>query len=68
MTGPLRVELHARTEGSSLAYRVLGPRGDRPEGRWQLYTGRVRLGKGQRLEAVACRLGFEDSSSVSVEN
>lgn len=66
--GSLRVELHAKTEGSSIAYRILAPHGGRTEGHWQLYTRKVTLGKGQKLEAVACRLGFEASPPVSVAN
>ena len=66
--GSMQVELQPRTEGSSLAYRI-GERGDSEGGgRWQLYTDKVLVRKGQTLEAVAARLGFETSPAVSVRN
>lgn len=66
--GSIRVTLGARTEGSSIAYRIRKGRDGLSDGRWQLYTDSLLLGKGQTLEAVAARLGFETSPSVSVEN
>ena len=57
----LMVSLSSATEGASIDYRVDG-------GRWLLYTGPVRLVRGGRLEAVAARLGYEDSTVTIVTN
>lgn len=66
--GSMHVELEPTTNGSSLAYRIREHSGADGEGRWMLYTGGVKLGKGQSLEAVAARLGFGPSPPVSVKN
>lgn len=52
------VTLEAQTPGASLAYRI----GD--ESSWRLYTGPVELPKGERIEAVAHRIGFKQSATV----
>lgn len=65
--GSVEVELLPRTEGSSLAYRIGSGEGrDRPA--WQVYTGKVVLEKGQTLDAIAARLGYRDSETVSLKN
>ena len=66
--GSIQVELQPRTEGSSLAYRIIESGRGASSDRWRLYTGKVLLRKGKALNAVAARLGFETSPPVSVEN
>ncbi len=63
--GAAGVTLEAATEGSSLAYRIAS--GGEPS-RWLLYTGEVRLERGQILEGIAARLGFDASPSVEVRH
>ncbi len=55
------VVLECPTEGASIAYRIDTDKG---QGRWLLYTNPVRLRKGDRLVAKACRLGCLDSDEV----
>lgn len=64
--GSFRVTLTAKTEGASMAYRIVDGGSGTP--RWSLYTRPVRLEKGMELEAVSSRLGFADSDSVTVAN
>ena len=64
----LRVTLQARTEGSSIAYRISGDEGSPAGERWLLYSDEVVLKSGQTMEAVAQRLGYAPSSTVTVEN
>lgn len=63
--GSLLVTLQAQTEGASLAYRFGGT--NEPSG-WRLYREEIRLAPGQRLEAIAERLGYAPSPAVSVAN
>ncbi len=67
--GSLTVAVEARTEGASLAYRIV-PRGAEtpPREGWLLYTGEVRLEPGESLEVVASRLGLADSPAVRLGN
>ncbi len=65
--GSVEVELRPQTEGSSLAYRF-GSDDNNIGTPWLLYTGKVVLEKGQTLHAIAARLGFQASPTVSVEN
>ena len=67
--GAVLVTISAQTEGASLAYRIVPKGSDRKsdEG-WLVYTDAVRLERGESLEAVACRLGFADSPSVTLAN
>jgi len=53
------------TEGSSLAYRIAS--GGEPS-RWLLYTDEVRLERGQVVEGVAARLGFDISPIVEMRH
>lgn len=68
--GSVWVSLTAQTEGASLAYRITPKNnaGGQASGGWLLYSGRVRLGQGESLEAVAARLGFENSPPATVTN
>ena len=66
--GTMQVELRPRTEGSSLAYRIANDGSRERDAPWLLYTDKVLLQKGQTLQAIAARLGFENSPAVSVEN
>ena len=66
--GSVLVDLQARTEGSSLAYRFVDDSQASDTSRWLLYTAPIRLEPGQRMEAVASRLGYSRSETVTVRN
>jgi hypothetical protein len=56
-----RATITCETDSASIAYRVGRP----PSGRWLLHTGPIALKPGETIEAMACRLGFKDSQTVS---
>ena len=53
------VTLSCATKGASIVYKLDSKRG------WRLFTGPVRLKKGQMLRARACRIGFIDSDEAT---
>jgi arylsulfatase A-like enzyme len=58
--GPLMLQLHCATQGASIAY-TLGSQNDLP---WQLYTGPLRLPKGETtVRARAIRIGYKESAT-----
>lgn len=55
-SGPLLVQLYNATQGASMAYQFAG------ETHWHLYTGPIRLEKGQHtLKTKAIRIGYRES-------
>lgn len=59
------IALSSETAGASIGYQVR--RREEPLARrWLLYTGPVALGRGQRLVAVAHRLGYRPSEPLVV--
>lgn len=64
----LSVELEPKTEGASMAYRILNP--DQPDvtGHWKLYLEPIVVDAGHALEAASARLGFTDSPVIKIQN
>ncbi len=58
-TGPLLIQIACATQGASIGWKA-------EDGRWQLYTGPIRVEKGQtlRLRAKAIRIGYKESREV----
>ena len=61
-----RVSLRSETPGASLGYQLLQPGETRGE-TWQVYTGELTVAAGQRLLAIAHRLGYAPSEVVTLE-
>lgn len=59
-----QVALASATEGATVSYRLL-PRDAGAKG-WRLYTEPVRVPAGQRLAAVAQRIGYRESPEVTL--
>ena len=57
------VRISSATEGASIGYRLPGD--DAPGIGWRVYSGPLRLAPGERIEAVAHRLGYVPSETVS---
>lgn len=57
------VRITCATEGASIAYTVE----EGAAAHWKLYSGGIRLNGACRLRAVACRLGYRDSSGVAAD-
>ncbi len=57
------VEIRCATRGASIAYQIDGRGYD--EKHWMLYTAPVKLAPGQKLTAVAVRIGYKPSVQVS---
>lgn len=55
------VTLTSATEGASIGYRRAGG-----ESAWQVYVAPFEVGPGQEVEAVAHRIGFAPSATVTV--
>jgi arylsulfatase A-like enzyme len=60
-----RISLASDTEGASLGYQILAA-DEEPSQSWQVYLQPVEIVPGQRLVAVAHRLGYKPSSTVTV--
>ncbi|MBD3343653.1 MAG: sulfatase, partial [Chitinivibrionales bacterium] len=62
--GPLALQIHCATQGSSIACSF--DKGENP--RWLLYTGPIKLEKGTTaLRAKAIRIGYKESVERSAE-
>lgn len=59
------ISLHSATTGANLGYQVLNP-GQQVGPTWQVYLGPVRLEPGQQLVAIAHRIGYRPSATVTV--
>jgi hypothetical protein len=51
------VSMRCTTPGASIAYTT--------GTRWRLYSGPVKVAAGEKLRAIACRLGYLDSEEVA---
>ncbi len=57
------ISISCATEGASIGYQVLS--GDQPAGdTWQVYTAPFELASGEKLMAVADRIGYKPSNQV----
>lgn len=73
MTEPLRVgeledgrvTLASPTEGATISYRFM-PMDESAKG-WRLYTGPFEVPEGQKLEAVAQRIGYRESEVAVID-
>jgi len=61
------ITLHSETEGASIGFQLLSA-GDELGTTWQIYLNPVSVKTDQRLLAIAHRIGFIPSSTISVEN
>ncbi len=61
-----RIALRSETEGASIGYQRLES-ADTLASRWQIYTEPLSLEVGERLAAVAHRIGYQPSDEVTVE-
>lgn len=61
--GPVLAQLHCPTQGASIGWKEEGEKG------WRLYTGPIRIERGQtrRLVAKAIRIGYVESPEVAAE-
>lgn len=50
-------EVRCATPGASIVYKVIGKAGVEPV-RWEVYTGRIPLREGERIIAMAQRIGY----------
>ena len=56
--------LHSNTAGASIGYKVHID-GEQPGNQWEVYTDPLTITEGQRLSAVAIRLGYQQSEVVT---
>ncbi|MEM7369634.1 MAG: sulfatase [Bacteroidota bacterium] len=61
-----QIILSSETEGASIGFQLLGPN-EKASKRWQIYRGPIDLKKGQRLLAIADRIGYKPSEVVEEE-
>ncbi|MDP6651332.1 MAG: sulfatase [Gammaproteobacteria bacterium] len=60
------ITLHSETEGASIGYQLLNE-GDELGTTWQIYQNPLAVEQGQRLLAIAHRIGFIPSATISVD-
>ena len=58
------VSLLSATEGASLSYKILKENEDRNSTGWQLYLKPLKLNTGQKIIAVADRIGYKGSAAA----
>jgi len=61
------ITLHSETEGASIGYQLLSP-GEQEGANWQIYLNPVPIDDGQGMLAIAHRIGFKPSDTVSLIN
>jgi arylsulfatase A-like enzyme len=61
------ITLRSETEGASIGFQLLGA-GDELGTTWQIYLNPVAVKTDQRLLAIAHRIGFVPSPTISVKN
>jgi N-sulfoglucosamine sulfohydrolase len=61
------ITLHSETEGASIGYQLLSE-GDEVGTTWQIYLNPVLVKTDQRLLAIAHRIGFIPSTTITIEN
>jgi arylsulfatase A-like enzyme len=59
------ITLHSETEGASIGYQVLNE-GEELGATWQIYQNPLTVNEGQRILAIAHRIGFIPSSTISI--
>ncbi len=64
VNGPAMLQIYCATQGASIGYSI----GDGDSGRWELYTGPLRLtGKGKvTVRARSVRIGYRESSEKTI--
>ncbi len=60
-----QISFSSSTPGASIAY-IINKHTPSPYKRWHLYTGAVKIPRGDTLTAVAVRIGYKNSEEVSV--
>lgn len=60
-----KLEISCSTPGASISYKILNQGQDAKKLTWALYTSPLSLKKGQTLLAVADRIGFEGSDTIT---
>ena len=59
------ITLRSETEGASIGYQVLNE-GEELGATWQIYQNPLTINEGQRLLAIAHRIGFIPSATISI--
>jgi len=59
------ITFHSETEGASIGYQVLNE-GEELGATWQIYQSPLTVNEGQKILAIAHRIGFIPSSTISV--
>ena len=62
-----QIVLRSETDGASIGYQMLALDA-LPGPTWQVYVAPVTVGPGQRLVAVAHRLGYTPSEAVVIQS
>jgi len=57
------IEISCTTEGASIGYQLLSEN-ESPGESWQVYTGAIEPGEGQKVLSIAHRIGFKPSSVI----
>ena len=60
-----RAHVICDTESASIVYRIFSSDMAAGHGRWLLYTRPVDMSEGERIEAMAVRIGYRESPIVS---
>lgn len=64
-----KATIQSLTDGASIAYQVRGESvPEKQNGHWSLYTGPVKISKGDTIKAVAIRIGYKQSPEEFVVN
>jgi hypothetical protein len=58
--------LRSETEGANIGYKMYGFNESPPE-QWEVYTSPLSIRVDTRIEAVAHRLGYNQSESIKIE-
>ncbi|MEJ7691721.1 sulfatase [Daejeonella sp.] len=58
------ITLTSQTPGASVSYKMLNETSNVRPGEWELYSGPVRMNKGQKIIAVAERIGYKSSDQI----
>jgi arylsulfatase A-like enzyme len=58
------ITLTSETQGASLSYKIVSEAEASDSGKWELYLAPLRLKKGQKIIAVAERIGYKSSDNI----
>lgn len=61
-----RISISCSTEGASIAYKIIETNSTEPK-RWEVYTKPFVLPKGAKIKALAQRIGYQVSQTVTSE-